>query len=348
MKATMKKEIIASLEPVYKENNVAVVFESSEVFVPYLSVAISSLVETATYEYNYDIIILNSEIKEHDEIMLEKLCQEKENISIRFYNPTFLVEKDMKKSKYNYLDLNYYRLALPWILSNYEKVINLGADIIIERDIAELFEISLDDDCYLAGAPDLGYQGRLGVDISPSELNLMDPFQYINADVLLMDLKKIRGIYTKDEVMRVWQKRELRCAEQDALNMIFDGHIQQLDLRWNVFPERMLSEEHILNATEESISEWRACLENPYIIHYAAIPKPWDYPLVGFGDKWWGYARKSVYYEEILRRMCIVACGNSESNNKRKLLFRIADVILPKGTVRREIVKRIYKIILKK
>lgn len=71
----------------------------------------------------------------------------------------------------------------------------------------------------MAGAPDLGYHGRLAIDISPKELGKKDPFTYVNADVILLNLRAIRQSFTQDQIMRIWQKKQLRCAEQDAMNM---------------------------------------------------------------------------------------------------------------------------------
>ena len=100
---------------------------------------------------------------------------------MRFLNPHLIAKKYIDKARFNYLEINYYRLLLPWILQNYDKVINLGADIIIQRNIAELYEVQLSDDEFIAGAPDLGYHGRLAIDISPKELGKKDPFTYVNA-----------------------------------------------------------------------------------------------------------------------------------------------------------------------
>lgn len=300
---------IENLEPTYKTENIAIVFETSQLFVPYLSVALLSLLQYTSPQYNYDILILSCELQEHDEIALHNIIQGKDNITMRFLNPHLIAKKYIDKARFSYLEINYYRLLLPWILQNYDKVINLGADIIIQRDIAELYEIRLSDDEFMAGAPDLGYHGRLAIDISPKELGKKDPFTYVNADVILLNLRAIRQSFTQDQIMRIWQKKQLRCAEQDAMNIAFDGHVKMLDLRWNVYPQRMNSEYHIEHAPEKSVEIWKESLSDPYLIHYAAIPKPWDYPLVGFGHIWWEYARQSIYYEEMLRRMCMTACN---------------------------------------
>ena len=324
--------------PAFEQDNIAVVFETSERFTPYLSVALASLIACTSAENNYDIIILSHEIKQHDEAVLHGLCRGKKNVSIRFFDPTPVVENYIKSAKYCYLSINYYRMSLPWILTEHTKAINLGADLIVEHDIAELFRQPIHSDCYLAGAPDLGYHGKLVEDISPKELSLSDPYSYINADVLLFDLKKIREDCRQDEIMEIWQKKYFRHAEQDALNVFFEGRIHHLDLRWNVFPDQMSSERDILRASNESVHIWHESLRAPCIIHYAGEPKPWNNPHVGFGNHWWYYAEQSPYYEEIVRRM---EAGIAPSH--KTLLRNIVDKLFPQGTRRRVILKRIIR-----
>lgn len=322
--------------PAFEKDNIAVVFECSELFVPYLSVALASLIACTSTENNYDIIVLGSEIKKCDEVVLCSLCNGKNNISIRFFDPTPAVEKYIKSARYHYLAINYYRMSLPWILNEFPKVINLGADLIVERDIAELFREPMQKACYLAGAPDLGYHGKLIEDISPNELSLSDPYSYINADVLLFDLERIRRDYRQDALMEIWQKKYFRHAEQDALNVFFDRQIHHLDLRWNVFPEQMSSERDILHTSSASIQIWHESLRDPCIIHYAGEPKPWDNPHVGFGDRWWYYAKQSPYYGEIVRRINIGRVPSSQTT-----LRNITDKLFPKETRRRVILKKI-------
>ena len=303
-------DAVYEIQPAYAEKNVAIVFETSELFVPYLNVALLSLLDNIDSSNNYDILILSCELKQYVEDELETLVENRPNVTLRVINPHSMVERYIEKAHYHYLEINYYRLMLPWILKNYDKAINLGADIIIRHDVATLAGIEMENDCYLAGAPDLGYHGRLSIDISPDELGMKNPYMYVNADVLLFNLKAIRENINKNTLMNLWQKKQFMCAEQDVLNLAFDGHVKLLDLRWNVYPERMTSEYHIEHAPESSIATWKNSLNDPYIIHYAAVPKPWDYPMVGFGDVWWSYARRTPYYEEIIRRMCITAYKN--------------------------------------
>lgn len=354
-----EENVVECIESTTK-GSVPIVFETSELFVPYLSVALLSLAATCSKKRDYEIIILSSELKKYHEAELEALLAEYGNIRLRFFNPRSIVHKYIEKARFQYLEINYYRIALAWILSKYDKAINLGADIIVEHDIGELIDEQIPDNCYMAGAPDLGYHGRLSIDISPDDLGLTDPYSYVNADVLLMNLKKIREDFDLDSLMNIWQKKQLMCAEQDALNLAFNEHVYHLNLKWNTFPERMLSEYHMQFAKPEHLKEWKQALRDPYIIHYAAVPKPWDYPLIGFGTRWWFYARRCPYYEEIIRRMCIVACRDENivpaktevESDARKTLERkyprgsrkraIIEALAPWGTRRRAILKRIF------
>lgn len=322
--------------PAFDKDNISIAFESSEYFVPYLSVAIASLLAHVSEFRNYDIILFSSGIKEQDEAELLKLCDGMSNVSIRLVDPTQMVRKYIESARYNYLVINYYRMALPWILSEYSKVINLGADLLVEQDIAELFQINLEDSCYLAGAPDIAYQGKLRGEISPRELSLSDPQAYINSDVLLLELDKIRRDFTQDELMEFWQKRYFRHAEQDALNVLFDKRIQHLDLKWNVFADKMDSETDILHASETSIRIWRESLRTPYIIHFSSGPKPWDSPDVGFGNRWWQIAERSSYYDELVHRKEI-----GREPKPKSFLDSVLDYLFPKRSRGRRIIKKI-------
>lgn len=326
----MEKEIY----PIFDTEDTPIVFESSGFFIPYLSVALQTILDTADANQNYDIIILGDKIHPSDMDRILTQVANFRNISVRFFEPFEQVRPYVETAVYSYITVNYYRMALPWILRNYKKAVNLGADILVLKDIHQLCELTFEDGKYLAGARDLGYIGRLKEDIPQTELDLAIPEEYINADVLIYNLEGIRADYTLDGVMATWQKHHYRCAEQDALNKLFDGHKQLIDLRWNTYPDRMTSTTDIMCTSPEFIAEWENCLQDPFLVHFAAVPKPWDYPIIGFGDQWWDVAKKSVYYEEIIRRMA------NPKVHKQSSLAEILDAIFPKGTKRREIVKK--------
>lgn len=331
MKILKESESITSA---FLDYNIPIIFESSDAFAPYLSVALLSFKQHISQEIKYDIIILSCDISNHNENKIKKIFFDTKNISIRFFIVKNIVDKYINNAKFKYFELCFCRLLLPWIFPNFKKIINLGADIIIEKDISKLYEQQIPHGYYLSGVEDIGYQGRLGRDIPFEDLSLKYPFKYVNADVLIYDLEKIRNDFTENDIMSVWQKKFLQCAEQDALNLIFDGKIYLLDLRWNIFNKRSETEEYINNAPSESKKKYEDAYKKPYIIHYAGNPKPWNFPDVGYAEKWWSYARTSEYYELILHNMCQGIC-----NNKTK---KILNILIPKDSFLRHFCKKCF------
>ena len=47
---------------------------------------------------------------------------------------------------------------------------------------------------------------------------------------------------------------------------------------------------------------WKETERNPYIIHWTGANKPWIAPDEYLAYEWWNIARRTPYYEEIVRR----------------------------------------------
>ena len=86
--------------------------------------------------------------------------------------------------------------------------------------------------------------------------------------------------------------------------------------------------------------EYQKARENPWIIHYAAHPKPWWAPRSDFGHDFWDIARLSPFYEELLGEMSFhISAGLlSEHLQRGELRFPLKK-FFPSGTMRRERLK---------
>ena len=62
----MDSIVTDELKPAFNNNNIAIAFASDENYVKYLSVAIISLTDNMSKDYNYDIVILEDKIKDHE------------------------------------------------------------------------------------------------------------------------------------------------------------------------------------------------------------------------------------------------------------------------------------------
>jgi len=135
-----------------------------------------------------------------------------------------------------------FRLKIADILPiNISKVIYLDADILCNIDIFNLWNEPFLGKFILARKDgfiknNLIDQGILSVE------------QYINAGVIVFDLKAIRQWHNLYQEAECFFQKYPNCmfADQDALNFIFKGEIGLLDLRYNMFTKYLQGGNHFL------------------------------------------------------------------------------------------------------
>lgn len=128
-----------------------------------------------------------------------------------------------------------FRCSLPELLPDLNRIIYLDADLFVNRDIKELWDVDVRE-YYLAGVVDEG------VDIHnyPRILNKYPEIKkesYFNSGVLYMNLKKLRefGNLKKLVVDFLIENPEADLPDQDALNVLFHNKVLYLDGSWNQF-----------------------------------------------------------------------------------------------------------------
>jgi Lipopolysaccharide biosynthesis proteins, LPS:glycosyltransferases len=147
-----------------------------------------------------------------------------------------------------------YRLLLPEVIHD-DKLLYIDADAIVSGDISELYNSDISS-CHVIGAMDIGadrYNLKKPLGLKPYDI-------YINAGVMLMNLKKIR----EDKVNLTWVKEansKLYAAhDQCIINKTCKGKIGLMSNKYNC------SISTGLDLRKEDIK----------IMHYAGAEKPWD------------------------------------------------------------------------
>ena len=354
-------EKVNKIYPKFNKNNIPIVMMSSNYYVPYLACCIKSIINNASNENNYDIIILQKEISMKNRKKLNSLCENKSNISLRFYNP----KKDLENVKVYiasvvYPEEAYYRLLAPWVLSNYNKAIIMDCDIILKKDIVNLYNENIDG--FLVGAvKDIVWQGLVNnpaLDIKEyieNEMNLDNPYNYINTGVMVMNLNSFRELYNKEDIIDFIKSKKMRKQEQDILNMLVKDKVKFLELEYNFYTEtNSWVTEQINFAPLKSKKKYYKVKQKPIIIHYANIPKPWNDTEIEFAEEFWKVARETIFYETIISRLSNnytnqVINGHYSyyhrgiiSKNKKQKVKNFIKIFLPKGTKRHRFVKKLY------
>lgn len=126
-----------------------------------------------------------------------------------------------------------FRILLPDLLPDILKVIYLDADILVARDIKELWETNISEHC-LAAVPDMLTFHHKASSI-PIQKKEVLPEQYFNSGVLYLNLSKIRkrGDLLNATLDYIDQTPETDFLDQDALNYVFRDSTLLLDESWN-------------------------------------------------------------------------------------------------------------------
>ena len=214
----------------------------------------------------------------------------------------------------------YFRLQLPGLAPHIERAIWVDGDMVILRDIGELYDMDLGG-APLAAVQDLAVpyvSSRRGV-AAWRELGLDGGQPYFNAGLMVMDFRQWREQGLEALVYEYLRTHPVGLFDQDALNAVFGGVWKSLDLRWNVvagvvgrgfFHPPFLDTRRLDDLAKD-----------PWVLHYSGDWKPWTLPygrppydvFFRYLDEtpWRGWrpeasarSRLRAFYHERLRDFC--------------------------------------------
>ena len=261
---------------------IPVFFAVDNGYIPFLSVALRSLIDNTSKENIYAIKILYTNVTEENKIKIKKY--ETENISIEFVDLNKQLE-EIKEKLYtrNYFsNTTYYRLFIPELYPEYDKAVYIDSDTVCLSDIAELYNTDMGDNL-IAGIPDGVIQAiDIFKDYVERVVGVADYNNYFNAGVLVMNLKELRDYKFEEKFIYMLEKIKFEVAQdQDYLNRLCKGRVKILDYSWNRMP--------VMGKTEGKIN----------LIHYNLGAKPWYFDNVVYQEYFWEYAKKTEFYNEI-------------------------------------------------
>lgn len=290
------------LKPCFQERFIPIVISSSDYYVPYLSVLLQSLADNSSADWNYDVIVLTSSISEENKYLIKKHFSRK-NICIRYARPRDSYEGFPLYGHVSHE--TYYRLEIPDILQNYNKCIFLDADIILNDSLVDLYNMDVSQYMFAA------VRNTMMTLLYNSDKSLRDYYgahkitmdRYIQAGVLLMNLEMCRRNNFFSRSLEALREEEFRFLDQDLLSFLFNGHILFIENKWNYETYQRCFDDYKYFISQEIGIIRKNALAKARIIHYASPNKPWLFPDEELADRWWGYARKTPYYEICIKRM---------------------------------------------
>lgn len=350
-----KKQGVENIQPFFPEQSTAILLTSSDFYSPYCAVTIQSIISNSSINQKYDILILQQDLSETNTQFLTEMSRKHQNISIRFLDPRpfFFGFPEFEQIAQDFGTTRFppilaYRAFSPYILCEYKKLIWIDCDLVFEHDIADLFSFDMKEKI-IAFVHDIvicsfanGSDKTFGTYYTNAYI-MKDIYQYGNAGVVVLDLEKFRGEIPIEVLLKKSMEFKHMIPEQDTINSILEGKSIFLDRRWNVVTFGSGPKWTQRFVPIDAYNEYLEAKKNPYVVHFVGPDKPWNNLITPMADRFWYYARKTVYYELILQRL-LSKNQNKESqdnNDKRSWIRKIADIIIPPGTKRRNVIKKI-------
>lgn len=265
--------------------HIPIFFSTDDNYIPFLDVAIASLIANASKDYEYRIIVLNTGLKQDN---VRKIKQnERAGFQIDFIDISNEVEniKSRFKDVYHFSVVTYYRLFIASLFPQYDKVVYLDCDLVVLGDISELYRMELGDHIFGAAPEEFVQNTKEFRQYAESALGV-NPDGYVNAGVLLMNLKEFRKNRIEEQFVQLITEHDFDLLDPDQayLNYLCSGKILVLPNGWNKEPMPL------------------DCDGKKNIVHYALYKKPWQYDDVIDGEHFWNYAIHSPFYEQICQR----------------------------------------------
>lgn len=271
------------------ENNLEVIpifFAVDDGYIPFLAVALESLIDNASKEYYYSIKILYTNINEENKRKINKYkC---ENVNIEFVDLNYYIEKvkDKLYTRDYYTKTTYFRLFIPNLYPQYNKAIYLDSDIVVLGDISELYNQEIESNLVAAAPDDVIQSTKVFQEYAEKVVGVADYRNYFNAGILLMNLDEFRKFKFQEKFLYLLETIKFTVAQdQDYLNRLSKGKVKIIDKAWDKMP-----------IANDNFDE-----NNLKIIHYNLAYKPWHYDNIKYKEYFWKYAKETEYYDDICK-----------------------------------------------
>jgi len=247
-------------------------------FVPAVT-CLSSILKNSDSKYRFEVICLLTKNlpKEYQELL--------NNFSPARMKFTYLNLDGALDGVYvdeRYTIAASFRLLLPELLKQYDKIIYTDCDVIIRNDLGRLYEnIDLKDN-YLAAV----YEAALDFQVPYLKEIGCEPGYYFNSGFLVMNLDLMRKDNLSQKLIDGLKVPYLQFPDQDVLNIYCKGKVLGLKPIYNSIRTYFLPQYKKEFLNRYSDMDWKDVQEHG-TIHYTG-GKPWNEITVKF-DVWWKY-----------------------------------------------------------
>lgn len=187
------------------------------------------------------------------------------------------------------LEIYFKLFASLYLPKNIERILYLDPDIVVIGSLSNLYNHPFKDNYYIATSHVSGLIKKF----NNLRLNLSKNTPYINAGVLVINLKELRKIDIKNIIHTYINKNKykLMLPEQDVLSSLFGKKTIILDELIYNLGDRAVKLHNYYHPKDKIDLEWVS--SNTKIIHYYGKNKPWK-------SSYQGILSSYYYHYEVL------------------------------------------------
>lgn len=236
-------------------NKINICLSSDNNYAQHLAVTIASILKNKKEADEFSFLILDGDISDEHKAKISSL-KSIHDFDIEFVKVDNSLFANCPIQDWTHLSIvTYYRLVLPVIKPEWDKIIYLDCDIVVRDSLQDLFNLDISGK-YFASVKDISaakHAKRLGLKT------------YCNTGVMLIDAKKWREDNITEKLFN-WieiNNEKIVLHDQDILNAALENNIEYLDDKWNTL--------YLTRALDENMEKWSSAT----IIHYIDKKKPW-------------------------------------------------------------------------
>ncbi|CCG57884.1 UDP-galactose-lipooligosaccharide galactosyltransferase [Brachyspira pilosicoli WesB] len=202
--------------------------------VEYMSALIVSILRNSSQDEEFIFHIITSCISEENKNYINELKNIK-NFQLKYYNPIHREKFERwysEKTPQKWPVEVFFKLDIPFILKDLDKVLYLDCDMIAVNNFKELFDINMDNYTVAAAKDKLISNSHL------KKIKLNKSNGYFNSGLLLINIKNFNTLFPNDTFLEKIDKylnniKIVEYPEQDIINIIFNNKIKPIDSKYN-------------------------------------------------------------------------------------------------------------------
>jgi lipopolysaccharide biosynthesis glycosyltransferase len=258
-------------------NTIPIVYCFDANYAPYAAISTYSLIKNSITSLKIYWIALRKDVDEIPHI-IHHFNQKKISIQIIIANEGYFEDWKVNSPTKGHIEKStYLRLLIPNLIKE-DKCIYLDSDTLVLSDLNGLFEINMQASS-IAGVIDPGG--------GTSKLPRVNADPYINAGVLLMDLKKLRedNFLQKSFDIQVKYNDLLTWNDQCIINKYAESNKKVVDFKWNA--------QIFTNLIKDAAWNNVISKKDTNVLHFVGPIKPWhEWCNPAISAYWWEYANE--------------------------------------------------------